>query len=58
MLGSNPDCQALTMPTIDENNVKSTDTAYVATTDIQNMNACWFSDGKNLSGDKCKEAFS
>lgn len=59
MLGSNPDCQALTMPTIDENNVKSTDTAYVATTDIQNMNACWFSDGKNpVSGEKCKEAFS
>ena len=59
MLGTNPDCQALTMPTIDENNVHGTETAYVVTSDIQNMNACWFSNGKNpVTGDKCKEAFS
>lgn len=59
MIGSNPDCQQLTMDTIDTDNVSSTDTAYVLTTDIQNMNACWFKDKKNpITGEKCKEAFS
>lgn len=59
MIGSNPECQQLTMDTIDASNNSSTETAYVLTTDIQNMNACWFSDGKNPeTGDKCKETFS
>lgn len=58
MLGTNPDCQALTMATIDANNVSGTETAFVVTSDIKNMNACWFSDGNNpITGDKCKEAF-
>lgn len=58
MLGTNPDCQALTMPTIDANNVNGTETAFVVTSDIKNMNSCWFSDGTNpITGDKCKEAF-
>jgi len=59
MLGANPECQSLTMDTVDANNVRSTDTAFVATADINNMNACWFRDRKNpVSGDKCREAFS
>lgn len=59
MLGSEPDCQQLTMEVIDTNNVISTDTQYVATADIQNMNACWFEDGKNpLTNATCTEAFS
>lgn len=58
MIGSNPDCKALTMPTIDENNVKGTETAYVINSDIKNMDACWFSDGKNPeTGSNCKESF-
>ena len=56
--GSMPDCQAITMPTIDENNVPGTKTAYVTNTDIQNMDACWFSDGQNpVNNKKCREAF-
>lgn len=59
MLGSNPDCQSITMPTRDTNNIESTESAFVTTSDIQNMNACWFTDGKNpISGVKCSEAFS
>ena len=59
MLGSNPDCQSITMPTRDSNNIESTEAAFVATADIQNMNACWFTDGKNpITGQKCSESFS
>lgn len=56
--GSMPDCQAITMETIDANNVYGTKTAYVTNTDIQNMNACWFPDGTNpVNNKKCREAF-
>ena len=59
MLGSNPDCKSITMPTRDSNNIDSTEAAFVATADIQNMNACWFTDGKNpITGQKCSESFS
>jgi hypothetical protein len=46
MSGTNPDCQSITMETIDVNNIKSLNTAYVTTNDIANMNAKWFPDGK------------
>ena len=59
MLGSDPDCKSITMPTRDNNNIESTEAAFVTTSDIQNMNACWFPDGKNpISGQTCKESFS
>ena len=59
MIGNEPECQSLTMETVDSKNVRSTDTAYVTTTDIKNMNACWFQDGKNPdTGRSCQEAFS
>lgn len=59
MLGSEPDCQQLTMEVIDTNNVSKTDTQFVATADIKNMNPCWFKDGKNpMTNITCKEAFS
>ena len=58
MMGSNPDCKSIEMPTIDANNVHSTDTQFLAVTDIRNMNACWFPDGKNPeTGQICVEAF-
>ena len=58
MMGSNPDCRSIKMPTIDSNNVQSTDTQFLAVTDIRNMNACWFPNGKNPeTGQKCSEAF-
>ena len=59
MSGSNPDCQELTMETIDNNNNRSTETHYVTTVDIKNMDPCSFSDGQNpVSKKSCKSAFT
>jgi hypothetical protein len=56
--GSTPPCQELTMETIDINNNKSSETHFVTLTDIQNMDACSFSNKKNpISGNTCKETF-
>jgi len=56
--GGNPKCQQITMQTIDTSNNTSSDTQYVALTDIQNMDPCWFSNGKNpTTGNKCSESF-
>jgi hypothetical protein len=59
VMGSNPDCQSITLQTIDAKNNVSKETQFVATLDIQSMTACSFPDKKNpLTGVKCKEAFS
>ena len=56
--GSTPDCQEITMETIDASNNISSDTQYVATMDIKHMDACMFLDGKNpVTNKKCKETF-
>ena len=56
--GSTPDCQELTMQTIDVNNNTSTETNYVTLSDIGSMNACTFQNGVNpVNGNQCKEAF-
>ena len=56
--GSTPDCQQITMETIDINNNRSEETHYVTTIDIQNMDPCIFKDKKNPVNDKkCKETF-
>jgi hypothetical protein len=58
LAGSVPDCQALTMETISVDNVTSSETNYVTLVDIQNMDACTFSDSKNpVSGETCQETF-
>ena len=57
--GSSPDCQQLTMQTIDSDNVKGEERHYVTTVDIQNMNPCTFPGKKNpISGTKCREAMT
>jgi len=59
VMGSNPECQEITLQTIDSKNNVSTETQFVATLDIESMTACSFPDKKNpLTGVKCKEAFS
>ena len=59
MSGSQPECQEIKLETIDVNNNRSSETRHVTTTDIQNMNPCWYSNKKNpISGQKCKESFS
>lgn len=56
--GSTPPCQQITMQTITNNNVKSSETHYVTLSDITSMDPCSFSNGKNpVSGQTCKEAF-
>jgi hypothetical protein len=57
--GSKPDCQELTMETIDIYNNKSTETHFVTLIDIKNMDPCVFPDKKNPISDKtCKETFA
>jgi hypothetical protein len=59
MSGTNPECQTATLETIDVNNIKSTDTQYLTTIDIQNIPACWFKNKTNpITNDKCRETFS
>jgi hypothetical protein len=57
--GSKPDCQEITMETIDTYNNKSTESHFVTTVDINSMDPCAFSDKKNPNtGAQCKETFS
>ncbi len=57
--GSKPDCQELTMETVDIYNNKSTETHYVTLTDIKNMDPCIFQNGTNpATGQKCRETFA
>lgn len=56
--GSKPNCQPITMEIIDINNNISTETQYVTTVDVRNMDPCSFKDKKNpVTGVKCKETF-
>lgn len=58
MMGNEPECQQLTMETIDANNNKSNQTRHVATVDIKNMSPCWFSNNTNsVTNEKCRSAF-
>ena len=57
--GSKPDCQEITMETIDIYNNKSIESHFVTTIDVNNMDPCAFSKKKNPNtGAKCKETFS
>jgi hypothetical protein len=57
--GSKPDCQELTMETIDIYNNKSTETHFVTLVDIQNMDSCSFQNKKNpVTGSQCRESFT
>jgi len=56
--GPKPLCRAITLETIDVNNNKGTETAYVSDSDISSMNACSFMDKKNpITLQTCKEGF-
>jgi hypothetical protein len=58
MSGTTPACQPLTMETIDVNNNRSSQTNYVTLVDIQNMDACNFSNRKNpITGKNCVQTF-
>ena len=56
--GSKPKCQPITLETINIQNNKSTETHYVTTVDLQNMDPCNYLDGKNpITGISCRETF-
>ena len=56
--GAKPNCQPITMEIIDINNNISTETQYVTTVDIKNMDPCSFKDKQNpVTNQKCKETF-
>jgi hypothetical protein len=56
--GSNPECQEITLQTVDVNNNVSSESHYVTLVDIETMNPCNFNNKKNpKTGVKCKEAF-
>ena len=58
MLGNSPECQAIKMETIDVDNNVSQETQHVLTSDIKNMNPCWFPNKINpVTNAKCREAF-
>lgn len=58
-MGSTPDCQSVTLETIDSNNNVSSATNYVATADLKNMSASWFPNETNpITGETKKEAFT
>lgn len=57
--GTNPECQEITMETIDADNNKGTESKYVATADIKQLDPCIFDDKKNPVSDKsCSETFT
>jgi hypothetical protein len=60
--GATPDCQQVTLETIDAQNNASTETHFVTKADIRQMNPCNFSntaDKKNpVTGVKCRESFT
>lgn len=57
--GSTPECQAITMETIDTNNRRGSDTQFVANADIKDINPCsWGGRGTNpVTGKRCSEGF-
>ena len=57
--GSNPECQKITMETIDVKNNKSKETHYVTTVDIAGIDSCLFADKRNpITKKKCTETFA
>lgn len=59
LAGSKPDCEQITMETVDIYNNKSTESNFVTLVDIRNMDPCIFPDRKNpVTGIGCKETFS
>lgn len=58
-MGSTPDCQSITLETVDANNNVSSATNYVATVDLKNMPPSWFPNKVNsVTGQKSREAFT
>ena len=56
--GPKPECQEITMETIDVNNNRSSESHFVSLVDIGNLDPCIFPDGTNpKTGTACRETF-
>ena len=58
--GASPECQKITMETIDINNNSRTESHYVTISDIESMDPCWFTNNNNtnpITNKKCKQSF-
>lgn len=57
--GSVPECQKITMETINNDNYRSSETHYVTLVDIRNMDPCIFPNKKNplIKNSVCRETF-
>lgn len=56
--GSRPACRKVTLQTVDTENRTGSETHYVTTVDIGNLDPCLFTDRKNpVTSKKCKETF-
>lgn len=52
--GSNPQCRAVSLPTVDDNNRKKIETRYVTDLDIKEIDPCGFSSKRNpVTREKC-----
>jgi len=59
MSGTSPECTAVTMPTIDDNNRQGMETKYLTNVDIKGLSPCLFPSKKNpINGKQCKEGFN
>lgn len=57
--GSQPDCKAVELETINNHNVKSKETHYISLVDLQHMDPCDFPNNRNpITEQKCRETFS
>ena len=58
LAGSTPKCRSITMETINNKNIRSSESHYVTLADIANLDPCGFPDRKNpVTGIVCKETF-
>jgi hypothetical protein len=57
--GSQPECQEVSLETVNVNNDWGSETQFVTTTDVGNINPCNFTSNKNpVSNKVCRESFT
>ena len=58
MSGSTPDCAAVTLQTVSNENTTKSETNFVTLVDLKNMDPCSFPNGQNKFSEKsCKQTF-
>jgi hypothetical protein len=56
--GASPPCAAVNLETVTTDNVRGSETHFVAIADLKSMDPCWFPNGQNpYNNSSCKETF-